>query len=327
MPEPIEPPPQGIAVSVAPSQRSVGAAATLAVRAAATRRRDLQALFGFVARRRLAQPRGAASGEPGPPAPAPPLSTARPRSSQPDADGAPRLLERQDLSDGLVRLVLSRPPGFEYGAGQHVKMGLPGLQRNYSLVSAPHQDQLEFFVELVAGGRLSERLRTAPPGTAMAVGRARGGLQVEMSRANQLFVATVTGIAPYVSLIRDHLHRAAAGSRGTGAVIGPALRFVILHGARYGDQFGYAGELGELARQHPAVLTYVPAVSQPESPRNAGWRGERGRVDAVLEPVLARFRLTPEDTAAFACGNPGMVRNVADRFRRRGFVTQTESFH
>jgi len=303
-------------------------------RAAATGNADLRALLRFAAGRRLgrvgASPRVDSEGGAAPSGTAEAPSATAAVAAQHDAttgagtaSGAsaaaagPRLLRRRDVSDALVSLQLSRPVGFDYRPGQHVKMGLPDLMRTYSLVSAPHEDHLEFFVELFADGRLSSRLATLAPGAGMALGsRAKGKLALDGSRRNQLMVATVTGIAPYVSLLRDHFN-------GPG---GADHRFVILHGASHADEFGYAEELGSLARAHPGRLTYIPTVSRPASPRNAAWRGARGRVDAHLDALITRLGLHAGDTAAFACGNPDMVRNVAGDLRRRGFPTYTEPF-
>jgi len=312
--------------------RTLDGADDLEDKAAATGNAELRALLRFAASRRLGRvgtgPETASDGGGAPPATTEAASTqasAAARQAGPDhaatAGGAakapPRLLRRRDVSDGLVSLQLSRPAGFDYRPGQHVKIGLPGLMRTYSLVSAPHEDHLEFFVELFADGRLSSRLATLAPGTEMALGsRAKGKLALDGSRRNQLMVATVTGIAPYVSLLRDHFH-------GPG---GADHRFAILHGASHADEFGYAEEFGELARAHPGRLTYIPMVSRPASPRNAAWRGARGRVDAHLDALITRLGLHAGDTAAFACGNPDMVRNVAGNLRRRGFPTYTEPF-
>ncbi len=299
-------------------------------RAEATRRSDLQSLLTFAARRRLARLRRAAGGGAEPAV----AGTTTPRWNK-TADGAhsgPTLLERTDVTENLLRLSVARPRGFRYRPGQHVKMGLPGLTRKYSLASAPHQDHLEFFVELFPGGRLSERLRAVRPGTALAVGdKPRGALRVDTSRTNQLLIATVTGIAPYVSFVRDHLHRSGHGGRSSAddrpaARLAGARRFVILHGASFADELGYAGELAELARRHPALVTYVPTVSRPDSPRNAAWRGARGRVESHVEALVRRLVLTPANTAAFVCGNPAMVRSVSEGLRHRGFTTHTEPF-
>jgi ferredoxin/flavodoxin---NADP+ reductase len=227
------------------------------------------------------------------------------------------LLERRPVSGTLLRLMLSRPTGFTYRAGQHVKMGVRGLLRTYSFVSAPHEPDLEFFVELLPSGRLSEKLRGLRPGAHMALGKPSGSLALEEQRPIQLMIATATGIAPFVSLLRHHLHDAKAGT---------APRFVILHGASRQTELGYRAELATLAQRHPSRVAYIPTISRPDDPANRGWDGERGRVESVAEVVVAKFRLTPADTAVLACGNPAMVTGVARRFRRGGFATHTEPF-
>lgn len=243
----------------------------------------------------------------------------RPRLAVAAGTSSPVLLERRAVTGNLLRLKLSRPASFDYRPGQHVKMGVPGVLRDYSLVSAPHQDHLEFFVELFPGGQLSERLRSLATGATMALGRAKGSLQLDPDHTTALMVATVTGIAPYLSMLRHHLHAPTARSNDE-------RRFIILHGASFADELGYLAELSALAQQHPASIVYLPTVSRPESPRNRGWSGERGRVEGLLDPIVARSRLSPQTTSVFACGNPGMVRNVAAAFRKRGFTTYVEPF-
>ncbi|MFU8814745.1 MAG: FAD-binding oxidoreductase [Pseudomonadales bacterium] len=251
---------------------------------------------------------------------APNSQGARGGAAPPADPSPPVLLERRVVTGELLRLKLSRPAGFDYRAGQHVKMGTSEMLRDYSLVSAPHEHLLEFFVELIPGGRLSERLRSVAPGAVMALGsRAKGDLRLDATRTTQFMIATVTGIAPYLSLLRDHLHRAP----GQGAA---AHRFIILHGASFADELGYLAELTALAQRHPQRIVYLPTVSRPEHPRNRGWSGERGRVETLIDPIIARFRLSPHSTAVFACGNPEMVRNVAAASRKRAFTTYVEPF-
>lgn len=228
----------------------------------------------------------------------------------------PIVIERLPVGGNLLRLKLSRPRGFAYRAGQHVKMGLPGLMRTYSLVSAPHEGHLEFFVELYPGGRLSERLRRVAPGDTLALGSAaKGDLRLDDRLPNQLMIATVTGIAPCVSLLRDHLRQPRAPHR-----------FFVLHGASHADEFGYAAELAALAARNPAGVVYLPSVSRPASPRNRGWQGARGRVESLAGAVIEQFRLAPRDTAVFATGHPGMVRTVSTMLTKLGFTTHTEPF-
>ncbi|MDZ7753422.1 MAG: FAD-binding oxidoreductase [Gammaproteobacteria bacterium] len=228
----------------------------------------------------------------------------------------PLLRERIDVTPDLLILRMDRPAGFEYRAGQHVKMGVPGLLRTFSLVSAPHEPHLEFFVELVPGGQLAERLRPLRPGAAMALdARAKGDLSLDPARPRHLMVATVTGIAPYVSLLRDHFHRG-PGDR----------RFIVLVGASHGDELGYRDELEALAARHPGAVTVVPTISRPQDPRNAGWQGATGRVDVLAATAAEDYGLAPGDTAVYACGNPGMVDAVASHFMAAGFAVYTEPY-
>jgi NAD(P)H-flavin reductase len=128
-------------------------------------------------------------------------------------------------------------------------------------------------------------------------------------------IATVTGIAPFVAMLRDVFHREQRRAR-----------FIVLQGASHQDEFGYAAELQRMNAAHPEVLTYVPVVSRPESERNYGWSGPVGRVHTFVEILIDRFRLAPCATAAYACGHPGMIEEVKKRLAPRGFPIREERY-
>jgi len=175
---------------------------------------------------------------------------------------------------------------------------------------------------LISGGRLSEPMRAVQPGDRVAVGpRGKGAFLLDDSASHHLFVATVTGVAPYVSMLRDRLRKGV--DHGQPAQRG---KFVLLHGASHADEFGYADELAELAAQHPERLTYVPTVSRPDARRSRGWGGAMGRVDTHVRPALARYGLPSNDTAVYACGNSGMIRNVRQFASAAGLRFHAEAF-
>mgnify|MGYP005844988015 CR=1 FL=1 len=244
-----------------------------------------------------------------------PTSTTSTASSPRDR-GAARILERREIAPGLLRLRVERPSAFEYRAGQHVKFGLPRNLRSYTLVSAPHEPHLEFFIELQPGGRLSEPLRSVGESTRTALGpAAKGSFVIDSAVSNHVFVATVTGIAPFVSMLRDQARRGFS-----------AGRFIILHGASYAQELGYGDELGALAAARPDRIQYLPTVSRPQEARNSGWTGATGRVDTHLEPALRDPGLPAGDTAIYACGHSGMIRNVRAVARRHGLRFHSEAF-
>ena len=51
-----------------------------------------------------------------------------------------------------------------------------------------------------------------------------------------------------------------------------------------------------------------------------------GRVNAITEEYVDRFGLTPEDTTIYACGHPGMIEDVKERFIPQGFHVEEERF-
>ena len=213
---------------------------------------------------------------------------------------------------------LERPADFAFKAGQYCTVGLDGVERPYSIVSAPHEDFLELFLELVPppAGMLTPRLWDLNTGDSVTIRpRAKGLFTMDSSIPNQVLVGTVTGIAPYVSFLRDYLHH---GHRGH--------RFYILQGASYADEFAYDKELAGLALLHPELVAFVPSVSRPHEERNSGWWGETGRVNLIVERHLDRLGLAPENTLVYACGHPGMIEDVKSRMAARGFPVQEERF-
>jgi NAD(P)H-flavin reductase len=127
-------------------------------------------------------------------------------------------------------------------------------------------------------------------------------------------VATVTGVAPFVSMIRYWAEQPAGN---------PA--FYVLEGASYVDELGYDMELQALAAKH-AEIRFVATCSRPQDPRNAAWRGETGRVNAIVERFIRQWNLQPEETCIYACGHPLMIEDVQARYSGSGFVFEQERF-
>lgn len=226
------------------------------------------------------------------------------------------VLSLDTIAEGLIRFTVAKPPGFAFQPGDSVKLELDGVRRRYSIVSAPHEPHLEFFVELVPGGRMSARFAALRVGMRLGVdGGAKAGLRLEDGARRHLMLATVTGVNPFVSILRHAVH---LGRRD--------LSCVLVHGASHGDELGYAAELAALAARRPDLLAYVPTVSRPAEARNAGWSGATGRAETHVAALLARFRLRPGDTAAYACGNPGMIKAAQAVLGGLGYRIHTESY-
>ncbi len=209
-----------------------------------------------------------------------------------------KLVERIDYTDDLM-VIKMEPQGFDFKfkPGQYCTLGLDGIERAYSIVSAPHEPQLEIFVELVPEGELTPRMWRMEIGDTMSIRpRPKGIFLMDPAATQHLMLGTVTGVAPFVSMVRDHLHYGRDGHH-----------FYVIEGASYRDEFVYDVELARLAAAHPDAVTFVPAISRPTEERNAGWEGATGRLNNIVADLLEKFPLDRSQTLIYACGHPGMI--------------------
>ncbi len=232
-----------------------------------------------------------------------------------------RLTHREDLTESLcifrVRPEHGPPP--EFVPGQFVQLALPEtvggrvswVRRSYSIASAPGLPELEIYFQIVTGGAFSELFRPLGPGARLWLGpRAHGHFTLlPVTRgADVVAIATGTGLAPFVSMLRHH------------ADDPPWGRFCLLHGARRAAELGYRDWLEGRAAADPR-LRYVPSVTR--EPEGSGWRGERGRLQHLLAPerfaAHAGFELDPARCHVLLCGNPAMLDEVQGDLVARGF--------
>lgn len=226
------------------------------------------------------------------------------------------MTERRNLTPDLAVIRLQPEIPYAFTPGQYCTIGLDGVERPYSIVSSPHEPFLELFLELVPHGELTPKLWTLRVGDAVSLRpRPKGVFTLEEKFPVHLMVATVTGIAPFVSMLRHAIHR---GER--------RFRFVVLQGASYQDEFAYREELEAASARHPELLAYISTVSRPGEERNRGWAGATGRVNTVVEEHVECLGLPARSTAAYACGHPGMIEDMARRLRLRGFLVKEEKY-
>ncbi len=199
--------------------------------------------------------------------------------------------------------------------GQYMTIGVFAneklWQRPYSVASAPAlagPDGYEFYVRLVPIIRFTTLLWRLQPGTRMRMIGPKGKFMLEPNDDRlHLYVSTGTGLAPFVSMIREtQLH-------------GAPRKTVVLHGVSYLSDLGYRDELEGLEREGTYPVRYVPTVSRPADPRNKGWDGRSGRVEQVVADVCRDLGLRADRTVVYICGNPEMILNVERVLMDRDF--------
>lgn len=238
----------------------------------------------------------------------------------PDKFFEAELTERIDFTEdlGLFRFCPQTPPPFK--PGQYVTIvvqdGDKLLQRPYSIVSAPHEQCIELFLELVPGGALTPKLWELQPGARVYMrNRIVGNFVLDEAPGvrRHVMAATVTGIAPFFSMVRHQIHKMSTEN------VEPH-EFLILHGASESKELGvYVQQLQELAQRYE-WLHYIPTVSRPW--QDSGWVGETGRVDDLVRKYADNLGFTAENAAGYACGNPQMIETVKGILARANFPKQ-----
>ncbi len=224
-----------------------------------------------------------------------------------------RVLERIRLTDQLMIIRIKPEIPFTFKPGQYCTIGVKGIERPYSIASSPHEEAIELLVEIVPEEAVPGPWQVDVGDTVTIRPRANGVFTLEEGYPNQFMVATVTGIAPLISMIRHYIH-----------LKRNSHRFFVFHGASYHDELAYKNEIEGLS-MHNGNIVYVPTVSRKEE-RNRGWLGVRGRVNLIVEGYIDRFSLTPKDTIVYACGHPEMVKDVKRRLGSKGFRIKEEEY-
>jgi ferredoxin/flavodoxin---NADP+ reductase len=223
-------------------------------------------------------------------------------------------------TESLFSFTTTRDPGLRFENGQFLMIGLQvdgrPLMRAYSIASPNHEEHLEFFSIKVPNGPLTSRLQSVVPGQEILVSRKPTGtlvLRDLLPGRRLLLFSTGTGLAPFLSLVRD-----------------PQLyerfeRIILVHGVRQRSDLAYEDYLSRILPQDEYLgdivrgqLIYYPTVTR-EPFRN------RGRLTDLVESgrLLADLREPPLDAAvdrAMICGSVQMLANVSALLDARGFA-------
>jgi ferredoxin--NADP+ reductase len=229
------------------------------------------------------------------------------------------LIERVDFSEDLgmfkFRIIDGEIPPFT--PGQYATLGLEGddgkiIWRPYSIVSSPYEKFLEFYIELVPHGKLTPRIWKLKVGDKIWIRpRIVGKFTLNKETKKHLMVCTVTGLAPFLSMVRTQKYELEMGK------LDSPHKFLILHGGSKSWELGiYKEELTELSKKVDWLI-YIPTVSRPWEDPN--WKGETGRVDELVRKYADNNNFTYEDTTGYACGNPDMIKHVKEILKRAKF--------
>ena len=209
----------------------------------------------------------------------------------------------------VIRLDVGIPPGsdFRFDAGQYVRFRIPGSDqwRSYSMATtAAATGPMQFLIRYIAGGAMSEYLKTACRlGDPIDLEGPMGSFSVVPEDGPILMVAGGTGLAPIMAML-DSLRTAS----------GPRRSVVLCFGCADEDDVFYLDEL-ELRVFWMPTLTLRTAVERKTTAASASAIGTA--VSLITDADLAH-----EGLAAYLCGPPGMIEAARERLIGGGVASE-----
>lgn len=219
----------------------------------------------------------------------------------------------------LFSFTTTRDAGFRFRNGHFTMLGLEAegrpLLRAYSIASANHEDQLEFFSIKVPDGPLTSKLQHLKVGDQVFVSRKpTGTLTVDhlLPGRHLYLLSTGTGLAPFLSLIKDP------------EVYDNFDKVILVHGCRYVEELAYQQVITEhlpnheyLGEQAREKLVYYPTVTR-EKFRNNGRLTDLIRTGKLFSD-LGLPTPTLADDRFMLCGSPAMLKDTCAILDKAGF--------
>jgi ferredoxin--NADP+ reductase len=213
-------------------------------------------------------------------------------------------------SDKLFSFTISRPSNFQFENGEFVTLGLRHegklIARAYSIVSTNDSDELEFLSIHVPDGPLTSRLTGIREGDGVWVnGKSTGSLTLRhVQPGRHLFLlATGTGLAPFLSLIRD------------SEVYRSYEKVILVHTVRTRNELAYQKQIVAMTNDR---LLYLPTVTR--EPFETPGRGSDLFRSGALFTRLGLAAADPEHDRVMLCGNPHMIREMTDYLKATGWT-------
>ena len=233
---------------------------------------------------------------------------------------AERVTEVKHYTDRLFRFRVTRPQSLRFRSGEFVMLGLPSdgkpLLRAYSIASPSWDEGLEFFSIKVPGGPLTEKLQNIKVGDEILLRPKTTGTLVldALLPGKRLFmISTGTGIAPFISIIRDP------------ESYEKFEQLILVHTCRTVAELLYGFEsvaatkadplIGEFAQDH---LLHFASTTREAS-------ANQGRITELVEnrtffKTLNLEFFDPAQDRIMLCGSMDMIKDVKAMLEPLGFV-------
>ena len=244
-----------------------------------------------------------------------------PVTNSPNVVEAP-IVYRHEWNSHLLSIRIARDASYRFVPGQFARIGLndengEATWRAYSIVSAPDEAFLEFFLVVLPGGKFSARVATLGVGESILLEKpAQGFLTLDRFKDGDdlWLIGTGTGLAPYISMLRE----ASTWTRFKNIVVALSVREA--------RDLAYVDEIETLAASHTAgeaKLHFVKSLTRDTQSLTAK-NILHGRLTTLTESGAleehAELKFDQQRSRFMLCGNPEMVEAMRAILKARGFV-------
>ncbi|BCK77426.1 ferredoxin--NADP reductase [Acetobacter aceti NRIC 0242] len=230
-----------------------------------------------------------------------------------------KVLTVHHWTDRLFSFTTTRDQALRFENGQFTMIGMEvdgkPLLRAYSIASPNYEEHMEFLSIAVPDGPLTSRLRHVKVGDTVLIGRKPvGTLLLDNLRPgrNLYFLSTGTGLAPFMSLIKDP------------ECYERYENVILTHTVRISGELAYFNHIRHELPEHEFLgemiadkLRYYPAVTREdfEVTDRITTLIENGKIfkDLNLPPF------DPELDRVMICGSPEMLADTEKMLEARGF--------
>jgi ferredoxin/flavodoxin---NADP+ reductase len=225
---------------------------------------------------------------------------------------AERVTDVQHYTDRLFRFRVTRPQSLRFRSGEFVMLGLPDegkpVMRAYSIASPAWDESLEFFSIKVQDGPLTEQLQKIQPGDTILMRPKTTGTLVNdaLLPGKRLFMlSTGTGIAPFVSLIRDPETYEKFGE------------LILTHTCRTRGELQYGFDSVALAKDDPLVGEEATARLKHFASTTREPSEHTGRITSLMSSgeffkSLGAAGFEAEHDRIMICGSISMTKDIRD---------------
>lgn len=218
-----------------------------------------------------------------------------------------KVLKIQHWTKKLFSLVVTAPVS-SFTAGQFTKVRMEAngsiIQRAYSYVNAPENNNLEFYMVMVPNGKMTPYLVKKRPGEEILISKNSSGFFIlkEIPSSKILWMlATGTAIGPYLSILQS------------GNDLEKFKHLVLVYAVRYQEDLSYLSLINTLKKRYSNKLKTITVLSREV---NTASNSLKGRITTLIKNGMleeeAGLNLNKNTSHVMLCGNPNMVKETRD---------------